>query len=146
MTIWVKTLHRQPTLWQKVIDRHTVTRTHNKVKKVKHLSVNKKRLFTSSGNMRVKSYSVTIVTPVWCLVGRLFTISFMVSLPFSVGGGCRMRAGELGGKPSESIWEKLTAACWQAHVKMTMVSRWVNCSMLVRDDGMPWSVSPSRRA
>lgn len=96
--------------------------------------------------MRVKSYSVTIVTPVWCLEGRLFIISFMLNLPFSVGGGCRMRAGELGGKPSESIWEKLTAACWHAHVNMTMVSRWVNCSTLVRDDGMPWSVSSSRRA
>ena len=62
-----------------------------------------KCLLTSPGNLRVKSYSVTIVTPVWCLVGRLFIISSMVSLPFSVGGGCRMRAGEFGGKPNESI-------------------------------------------
>ena len=98
---------------------------------------------TSSGKMRVRSYTVAIVTPAWCLVGRHFMTSFVVTEPFFVGGGCRIRAGEFGGKPNESIWEKLTAACWQAHVKMMTFRRWASCSMLETDDGKPWSVSPS---
>ena len=53
--------------------------------------------------MRVRSYTVAIVTPAWCLVGRLFMTSFMVTEFFLVGGGCRMRAGEFGGKPNVSI-------------------------------------------
>lgn len=98
---------------------------------------------TSSGNMRVKSYTVAMVTPAWCLVGKHFITSFIVTLFFLVGGGCRIRAGAFGGKPKVSICEKLTAACWQEHVKMMMVSRWLSWSAVVTEDGKPWSPSPS---
>ena len=62
-----------------------------------------KEMLTSSGKIRVKSYTVAIVTPAWCFVARLCIISFIDNLPFSVGGGCRIRAGEFGGKPKVSI-------------------------------------------
>ena len=99
--------------------------------------------FTSSGKIRVKSYTVAIVTPAWCLVGRHFMTSFVVTEFFFVGGGCLMRAGEFGGKPNVSIWEKLTAACWHEQVKIMMVSRWVSWSAVVTEAGKPWSLSPS---
>ena len=53
-----------------------------------------------------------------------------------------MSAGEFGGKPYTSIWEKLTAACWQAQVKMMEVKNSYSWTQLVKDGGTPWFVWP----
>lgn len=94
--------------------------------------------------MRVKSYTVAMVTPAWCFVGKHFMTSFMVTTPFLVGGGCRIRAGAFGGKPKVSIWEKFTAACWHEQVKIMIVSRCLSSGMLLTDTGKPWHFSPLR--
>ena len=78
---------------------------------------------TSSEKIRVRSYTVAMVTDDWCLVARHFMRSSIPTMPFFFGGGWRMSAGEFGGKPYTSIWEKLTAACWQAQVKMMAVRK-----------------------
>ena len=92
--------------------------------------------------MRVKSYTVAIVSDTWCLVARHFIKCCIVTTPFFVGGGWRIRAGEFGGKPYTSNCEKLTAACWQAQVKITHSRNSHNCWQLVKDFGMPWSMCP----
>ena len=53
-----------------------------------------------------------------------------------------MSAGEFGGKPYTSIWEKLTAACWQAQVKMMEVKNSYSWTQLVKDGRTPWFVWP----
>ena len=98
-------------------------------------------IFTSSSNFWVKSFSTVKVAPTWLTVGRVLMISSMFTWPFVLGGGWRMRLGVWGWKPYVSIWEKLTAACWQEHVNMIMVSRWVSCSKLVTEEGKPWPLS-----
>ena len=54
-----------------------------------------------------------------------------------------MRAGEFGGKPYTSIWEKLTAACWQAQVNMMAVRKSYSWAQLVKEVGAPWFVWPA---
>ena len=98
-------------------------------------------IFTSSSNFWVKSFSTVKVAPTWLTVGRVLMISSMFTWPFVLGGGWRMRLGVWGWKPYVSIWEKLTAACWQEHVNMIMVSRWVSCSKLATEEGKPWPLS-----
>ena len=92
--------------------------------------------------MRVKSYTVAIVSDTWCLVARHFIKCSIVTTPFFVGGGWRIRAGEFGGKPYTSNCEKLTAACWQAQVKIMHCRNSHNCWQLMKDFGAPWSMCP----
>ena len=98
-------------------------------------------IFTSSSNFWVKSFSAVKVAPTWLTVGRVLMISSMFTWPFVLGGGWRMRLGVWGWKPYVSIWEKLTAACWQEQVNIIMVSRWVSCSKLATEEGKPWPFS-----
>ena len=65
-----------------------------------------------------------------------------MTTPFFVGGGWRIRAGEFGGKPYTSNCEKLTAACWQAQVKIMHCRNSHNCWQLMKDFGAPWSMCP----
>ena len=96
---------------------------------------------TSSSNLWVKSYIIDKVAPTWLTDGRALMICSMFAWPFVLGGGWRMIIGVWGWKPYVSIWEKLTAACWQEHVNMIMVSRWVSCSKLATEEGKPWPFS-----
>ena len=101
---------------------------------------------TSSGKIRVKSYTVEIAFSAWSLVGRHSVTSDSVCCFLSVGGGLRIRAGECGGKPYTSNCEKFTAACWQEQVKIMAVRKSHTCWTLVKDSGTPWSLCSVVRA
>ena len=101
---------------------------------------------TSSGKIRVKSYTVEIYISAWSLVGRHSITSDSVCCFLSVGGGLRIIAGECGGKPYTSNCEKFTAACWQEQVKIMAVRKSHSCWTLVKDCGTPWSLCSVVRA